>query len=283
MGLGMLGLERERLLVSSQSGIELLQFLIGIGQIIVRLGQVRFEFQRRAATGNGFVRAADIDQQGGQAHQGAHIRRLQVQRLPIVCFGFGQAPQLAQGIGQIVVRVGMMRCQGNGLVAGIDGFLRQSHALQQVSEIDPGAGMTRRRGNRLATMRHRCVEVPLICQRVGQIAMRIGQVRMLHERLAVTGDCRVEHAVFALRRAEIQMGLGIVGQQPGRFLRGMQRILALQFLRDTQRFPYETRIGRTGQQGLCRLFQIGVASGAEQRQQLVDLDLRRGTHRGWHP
>ena len=155
-------------------------------ELIMRLGQIRGQRQRRPQVRRGFV--APVQPGEGHAQIVVHIGAgFEAQRLLITSHGLGHPLHLHQGIAQVHERVDVVRGQAHGGLELGDGFRRVTLVEQGHAPVVMRSDIVRLERDGAGVVRVRLGRLPLLLQNPGEVVVR---PRTLRERSHGVGPQR---------------------------------------------------------------------------------------------
>ena len=198
VGLGVVGLEPDRLAVFGDGLVELPLALQGVAEVVVGLGVVGLEPDRLAVFGDRLVELPLARQGDAEVGVGLGVVGLEPDRRR----GTRRWPRRASP--------GPVRAMPRLLWASA------SSGLSRIAVAVLGDGL---------------VELPLALQGVAEVDVGRGVVGLEPDRLAVLGDGLVELALAVQGDAEVDVGRGVVGLEPDRLAArghgGFERLVGL--------------------------------------------------------
>ena len=188
VGLGVVGLEPDRLAVFGDGLVELPLGLQGDAEVVVGLGVVGLEPDRLAVFGDGLVELPLGLQGDAEVDVGLGVVGLEPDRLAVFGDGLVELPLGTQGDAEVVVGLGVVGLEPDRLAVFGDGLVELPLVTQGDAEVVVGLGVVGLEPDRLAVFGDGLVELPLACQGDAEVGVGLGVVGLEPDRLAVFGD-----------------------------------------------------------------------------------------------
>jgi len=185
VGVGVIGLERQRLLDARQRLAITIEAAQRTAQIVVRVGEVRPQGESSFEAGDGLFVPVELHQRDAETVMSLRVAGLHRDRFPVARFRFGGTVQRIERAAQIPVRDGVARLERKCLAITCNCLAVPTGAQERVAKVEMHGGGSGGNLRGLENQLHRFFVPSLLRASDAEQMQRVGVARFRGEHLPI--------------------------------------------------------------------------------------------------